>query len=394
MTERSETTQRLSFAILLRHGRFWSGIILSVFVVGHVANLGLGLVSLAFMETARSYLMAFWRSVPGTTILVVSALIHTLLGLYSLSTRRSFPASKTDIVQLLLGLVTPPLLLTHALTMRLTGEIVPGFDESYGTILSVYWVVAPIYAFQQLLAVVAVWGHASIGLYSWLVLKPAWPRVRHFVLPLFFLIPLISLLGFISSGNEVIEKLANDTSWRNHINSMLSNTESAAAILKVANERVIFVYTVFVLVAALSWLWRAALKRSREVKVHYDTGETIIDRSGLSILEISLRNGVPHAHICNGRGRCGTCRVDILLGTENLSASSELERRTLDAVKADRASRLACQARLQKGAVTITRLLPAYVDPSAAQHPSTWTESRQDGALPAAPLTSPEGAIR
>jgi adenylate cyclase len=33
---------------------------------------------------------------------------------------------------------------------------------------------------------------------------------------------------------------------------------------------------------------------------------------GLSLLEASLRNGVPHAHVCGGRGRCSTCRIRIL----------------------------------------------------------------------------------
>jgi adenylate cyclase len=344
------------------------------------------------MEAARGYLMAPWRSGAGTTILVVAAAIHTLLGLYSLSTRRSFQISKTDVVQLLLGFVTPPLLLTHALTMRLTGDLVPGFEESYGTILSVYWVIAPIYAFQQLLAVVAVWGHASIGLYSWLVLKPVWPRLRHFVLPLFFLIPLISLLGFVSSGNEVIEKLATDSSWQNHINSMLSNTAPAAAILKAANERLIFVYFACVLLAVLIWFWRAALQSSRQVRVLYDTGETVIDRSGLSILEMSLRHSVPHAHICNGRGRCGTCRIDVLFGSENLSTATELERRTLDTVYAGTGSRLACQARLQQGTITVVKLLPPYVDLTAAQSPQTWLDLDQHAAASVASLTSVEEA--
>ena len=33
------------------------------------------------------------------------------------------------------------------------------------------------------------------------------------------------------------------------------------------------------------------------------------------MLEASLRNGVPHAHVCGGRGRCSTCRIRIAQST-------------------------------------------------------------------------------
>ena len=42
-----------------------------------------------------------------------------------------------------------------------------------------------------------------------------------------------------------------------------------------------------------------------------DGGLRANGRYGLSVLEISRLNDVPHAHVCSGRGRCGTCRVRI-----------------------------------------------------------------------------------
>src|SRR5208282_3121793 len=45
-----------------------------------------------------------------------------------------------------------------------------------------------------------------------------------------------------------------------------------------------------------------------------------------TILEASLRAGIPHAHACGGRAHCSTCRVWILEGLEHCSERSELER--------------------------------------------------------------------
>ena len=43
-------------------------------------------------------------------------------------------------------------------------------------------------------------------------------------------------------------------------------------------------------------------------------GATAQGRWGLSILEFSRLNDVPHANVCSGRGRCGTCRVHVDAG--------------------------------------------------------------------------------
>ena len=51
-----------------------------------------------------------------------------------------------------------------------------------------------------------------------------------------------------------------------------------------------------------------ASRISREPRRH---NRAIRVPQGLSLLEASLRNGVPQAHVCGGRGRCSTCRIRI-----------------------------------------------------------------------------------
>ena len=194
----------------LRGLRLVTGLVLMLFVTGHMANLMLGMHSLAAMEHWRPWLMGPWRSPLGQGLLVGSALIHIALGLYSISQRRSLAMSKTDVVQLCLGLATPPLLLNHAVVMHMAGEVTPNFDATYGQMLAVYWSFSPGYALQQLCVVMVVWIHAAVGLYSWLVLKPVWKRIGGLVLPVLFAMPVLALIGFAESGKEVVEKLATD----------------------------------------------------------------------------------------------------------------------------------------------------------------------------------------
>jgi adenylate cyclase len=355
----------------LRGLRLATGLVLTLFVTGHMANLMLGMHSLAAMEHWRPWLMGPWRSALGQGLLVCCALVHLALGLYAMSARRSLAMSKTDVVQLCLGLVTPPLLLNHAIVMHMAGEVTPNFDSTYGQMLAVYWSFSPGYALQQLLVVLVVWIHAAVGLYSWLVLKPVWKRIGGMVLPVLFAIPVLALVGFAEAGKEVVEKLATDPAWRALIGENLRKVVQVTDPLNALQARVLLVYGLLVLAAAGVLAWRMLRERAL-VSVGYDEGFSARGRRGLSLLEMSLANDVPHAHVCSGRGRCGTCRVRVDAGAGSLSPRTANEENTLDRVGAGEDVRLACQARVLAPGVSVTRLLPAYADASAARTPEEW----------------------
>jgi adenylate cyclase len=118
-----------------------------------------------------------WQTGFGQALLVTAAIIHAGLGLASLASRRSLAMSRTDWVQLLLGLATPPLLVNHVVGLQVTCDLTARFTADYGFVLAVYWRYAPFLALQQLLVVVIVWVHSAIGLYSTLVLRRSWPRL-------------------------------------------------------------------------------------------------------------------------------------------------------------------------------------------------------------------------
>jgi adenylate cyclase len=346
----------------LRRLRLVTGLVLMAFVTGHMANLALGMHSLAAMESWRPWLMGPWRSMALQVLLVGCALIHLALGVYAIAVRRSAALTKTDWVQLALGLATPPLLLNHAIVMHMAGEVTPNFDATFGQMLAIYWNFSPGYAFQQLGVVMVVWIHAAVGLYSWLVLKPAWKRIGGVVLPILFAVPILALLGFAEAGREVLEKLSTDAAWREHIVANLRKVVAVTDPLNAMQARLLTGYALLVAIAAGFFALRILRARAM-VNVTYDGGLAAHGRRGLSLLELARLSGVPHAHFCSGRGRCGTCRVRVETGAEQLSPMSKAENATLARAGAAAGERLACQAVVSGGGVTVTRVLPPWVTP-------------------------------
>jgi len=132
-------------------------------------------------------------------------------------------------------------------------------------------------------------------------------------------------------------------------------------------------------------LGRMLHARSQPVRVDYDGGESAMGRRGLSVLEIGQGAQVAHAHVCAGRGRCGTCRVQVLQGAGSLSPRNDLEEATLARVHAPPGARLGCQALVLGPGVLVTRLLPAHADASAAREPADWVTEGDSGPLEPAP---------
>ena len=354
-----------------RRIRLGSGLLLLLFVACHLCNLALGLVSVDAMERWRGALLMPWQTGFGQALLLAGALVHAGLGIASLASRHSLAMSRTDWVQLLLGLATPPLLLNHVVGLQVTSDLVARFNADYGYVLAVYWRYAPLFALQQLLVVVIVWAHGSIGLYSTLVLKPAWPRLAPIVVPILFAIPILALLGFAHAGAAVLARLASDDAWRALIEQNLQLRQAIGHRLNVIEGGAFLVYGSAV-VSAVSILVVNILRRQHmRVTVSYDGGLTAVGRVGMSVLDVSRANHIPHASVCGGRARCGTCRV-IVPAAADVDPPAEAELATLHRVKAPADTRLACQAHLLGRSVSVRRVYPVFVDAEAARQPDSW----------------------
>jgi len=74
-------------------------------------------------------------------------------------------------------------------------------------------------------------------------------------------------------------------------------------------------------------------------------GKVIAIEEGESMLQASLRAGIPHTHVCGGKARCTTCRVLLIDGDENkLSPRNDQESALADKFGFASNIRLACQA--------------------------------------------------
>lgn len=105
-----------------------------------------------------------------------------------------------------------------------------------------------------------------------------------------------------------------------------------------------------------------------------------------TILQASLREGIPHAHACGGNARCSTCRVLILEGIEHCVPRNEKEQVLADRLHFTPEIRLACQTTISN-AVKLRRLVLDEEDlqltdqRSAGQAPTSVGEEMQLAVL-------------
>jgi adenylate cyclase len=363
----------------MRRVRLASGLVLLLFVAGHLVNLALGLQSIDTMEAWRDTLLAPWQTTFGQALLLAAAIVHAGLGLVAVASRHSLAMSGTDRVQLMLGLATPPLLLNHVVALQVTSDLVVRFNPDYGYVLAVYWRYAPLLALQLLLVVVIIWTHGAIGLYSTLVLKRVWPRLAPLVVPILFAIPILALLGFAHAGAAVLVRLAADAAWQARVEQNLQVLQTMRHRVYAIEAMVFLAYGAAVVAAAGVLATNILRLRRSRVAVSYDGGQTAIGRVGMSVLDVSRANHIPHACVCSGRGRCGTCRI-IVAADADLDAPTEAELATLHRVEAPADARLACQAHLRGRPVSVCRVLPAFVDAAAARAPGDWLAETEPAA--------------
>ncbi len=345
---------------MVKRIRLISGLILFAFLTSHLLNLSFGLVSLEALDESRPWFLLFWATLPGIALIMISIVSHLALGLTALYQRNTLKMNRIDLVQLVLGLVIFPLLFGHMLGVVI-GPIMTGTRQTYFSLLTLFWVLDPVLGFKQVIVTVITWVHGCMGLVIWMRIQSWWPRVAILVYPLVIAIPLLALLGMVEAGKEVIE-----------LNKDPKVTEASLKILASTPgiiEKILFMQTiglsVYFAVLALVLLARHFRVRNvgGQLQIRYADGSELTLKSGLTLLEISRMNNIPHASLCGGKGRCGTCQVRIHAGGEYLPEISELEQKTLTRIGAAPGDRLACQVIPDTGTISIERLIPPYIEP-------------------------------
>ena len=331
--------------ISLRQVRLVSGMILFAYLISHFLNHALGNVSMEALAGGVYLHTSFWQFLPIAILFYAACLVHTALGIWALYERRQFRWKAIEPLQLVLGLSVPMLVIAHIIGVRL-GQTLYGHEKLYPQVLFLYWVSAPYRIWLMLAVMTIAWVHGCIGLYLWLRMKAFFKRAAPFLLAAAVLIPTLAMLGFYQGGRKVIDDDSREWRAENLTQRQVGTREQQAVLDRITDYALIF-YLGLLGVALLAKGARAINERRRGmVSLSYGNGRTVRVPKGLSVLEASLRNNVPHASVCGGRARCSTCRIRIIGDCSALPEPSQREAFVLGRVgTSDPSIRLACQLR-------------------------------------------------
>ncbi len=382
----ADKTSRANTAVIGRSLRIITGLILLAYVTSHLVNMMLGLHSVAWVEQARPYLSGVWTGGVGSPVLMLAIVIHFLLALISIYWRETMNMPAYDMVQLLAGAAITPLLVPHVLGIMATDAIYG--DASYDLILRVFWLWQPEEGLRQVLLVGALWIHGCIGLFTWMRTLRSAGRALKWLYPLAVAIPVLALLGFVEAGRQVIiQEQQGVTAVAS--GSVYESTDTQEVFVpaqppeeiikshKQISRQIIIGAATLMALTLLARYFRIARRRKYMVEVHYASGPVFTANSGPTLLDISRMNDLPHANICRGRGRCGTCSVRVLSSDNPLPEPSALEQATLDRIGADDDVRLACQLHPGAGRMRVERLLSPDFSPHEKREPVPAAEAVQ-----------------
>ncbi len=352
---------------MVRRLRLISGLTLFIYVLTHLLNLVLGLVSFPALEAGREAFLLVWRWLPVSVLLYGALLTHLALAYYAIFKRESLAMPAVDALRYLFGVLIIPLAALHILGTRLVHEIY-GVEDSYLYIVTVQWAFNFGDALQQTLLVIVVWVHGCIGLHLWLRLKPWYPRVAPYALAGAVLLPTLALGGYLAAGREVLRRAAADPDF---VSGVLARANALSGserdeLLALRDGVVIGFFALLALTLLARLLWRLWLRRQGMVRLTYPGGRQVTVRKGQTVLAASHLGRIPHASVCGGRGRCSTCRVRIGGGGAALPAPAPEEQRVLARIGAAPNVRLACQTAVYADC-EVTPLLPAGASPFHAR---------------------------
>jgi adenylate cyclase len=341
----------------VRQIRLVASLVLFAYATLHFANHALGNISVDAMESGLAIQKAIWQSAPGAIVLYGALTIHMGLGFWGLYERRDFRWTRTEAAQLVLGLTIPFLLTDHIVGTRVSLGLF-GTEKGYAEVLIKFWVRDPLAGALQAILLLVVWIHGCIGIHMWLRLKPFYARVRETLLSIAALLPALALLGYYQGGERTRQSV-HELLWQarhmapEHVGTPAQNL----ALLGYRNDTLAALAATLAIVTLARTLrgWRE--KRISSIRLIY-ADRAIRAPRGLSVLEASLRYGIPHAHVCGGRGRCSTCRIRVLSDLGDLPPISAAERAVLKRVGAGIGMRLACQLRPTRDIAFVPMLPP------------------------------------
>src|SRR5438552_7528821 len=268
--------------------RLISGLVMLAYVTMHLLNHAAGLISLEAMEDVLWYIFRIWTNRPAQALLYGSFLVHYGLSLYALWQRRTLRLRVSELAQLALGFAIPLLLVRHVVGTRISESFFHTDVGYYAHLLWIYFVWSPGHGYLQMLVLVVAWAHAMIGLHFWLRVRPWYARLQPLALIVAVLVPVLSLLGMIEAGRQVMA-LAVDPNWTREAfaHMTLPSPETRGALDAIVDGFSWFFGGVVAVVLLARIGRRAWRRRHGVVRIGYPAGRRVDVTPGTSVLEAS-----------------------------------------------------------------------------------------------------------
>jgi adenylate cyclase len=368
-------------SLIERRLRISTGLILAFYIIIHLSNHTLGLVSLEAMESMRKFVTPFWRSWVGGLLIYGSLLTHFGLALMSLYRRTTLRMPVWELAQLLLGLSIIPLLSGHIAATwgaRVLLDFNINYEFALSAMLSDNWKLA-----RQGLLLLVVWSHVVLGLHFFFRLFAWYRGWKMHLYVVSILIPLLVVLSMIRVGleleiwkSETVSTVLPDRYRDNYFskketNQLLQKLPPTKPINETLGDAILVSFYGLLFLTLIARVFREKSNtRKADVIIKHINGRILKGMPGQTILEIIRSHSIPHASLCGGRGRCTTCRVRVGLGCSDLESPSVLEKFALDRIAAAPNIRLACQTR---------PLLPIEITPLLSPDLNVDSEWREGG---------------
>ncbi len=115
---------------MIRRLHLITGLVLFGYLLTHLLNLALGLISVEALEAGRRVFLLIWRNLPMSLLLYGALGVHMALAYRALYRRRRLAMPAWEAAQIVLGLAIPALLALHVLGTRFAHEVL-GTEDSY-----------------------------------------------------------------------------------------------------------------------------------------------------------------------------------------------------------------------------------------------------------------------
>jgi len=336
--------------------RIWTGWIFLSFLILHLLNHCLGLIGLEAASFGLTVMTFVLRGPWTSWILPTVGTLHVLCSLLAL-TRRRFIKSLTwyQKWQYGTGFALPLLSVAHVAHTRALWTT-EGINHNYITYLQELW--RPNYGWLLMLGLIIMsLGHGGLGFWFYLRSKnQQWANLWGRALMV------LGITGFFGAhylSGEVWLRSQLEPGWYDHAKQL-----QGPVGLDWRAEGIELYYNLLLGYLALftvALVWRVLRQRTAAgITIEYAGGRKIKVPAGTSILEASNLAGIPHAQLCQGQGRCSTCRVFLSIGYAELPLALPDEEEVLQSLNVHAGTRLACQCRPTSD-LKVDLLIPATV---------------------------------